>query len=147
MTSRHSKNCLYHRSSHANSPDDPEAVGSRDGCRPPEFFPRFARRARAELRHAAGSRSVGEQANRNSSRLAGAEIRTGSLAGGGNVTLRPGQNFIITTAKILGDSTRVNTTFKQLPREVKSGDRILLSDGLIELKWITCEAWKCIARS
>lgn len=66
--------------------------------------------------------------------LQGPKIRTGSLAGGGNVTLRPGQNFIITTAKILGDSTRVNTTFKQLPREVKSGDRILLSDGLIELK-------------
>ncbi|HXJ14722.1 MAG TPA: pyruvate kinase, partial [Candidatus Limnocylindrales bacterium] len=42
--------------------------------------------------------------------------------------------FIITTAKILGDSTRVNTTFRPLPREVSSGDRILLSDGLIELR-------------
>jgi len=45
-----------------------------------------------------------------------------------------GQQFIITTAKILGDSTRVNTTFRPLPREVKAGDRILLSDGLIELR-------------
>jgi pyruvate kinase len=66
--------------------------------------------------------------------LQGPKIRTGALAGGGTVTLRSGQQFIITTAKILGDSTRVNTTFRPLPREVKAGDRILLSDGLIELR-------------
>ena len=66
--------------------------------------------------------------------LQGPKIRTGALAGGGTVNLRGGQQFIITTAKILGDSTRVNTTFRPLPREVKSGDRILLSDGLIELR-------------
>ncbi|HWN74173.1 MAG TPA: pyruvate kinase [Candidatus Udaeobacter sp.] len=66
--------------------------------------------------------------------LQGPKIRTGVLAGGGTVSLRGGQQFIITTAKILGDSTRVNTTFRPLPREVKSGDRILLSDGLIELR-------------
>ena len=41
---------------------------------------------------------------------------------------------MITTARILGDSTRVNTTFTPLPREVHKGDRILLSDGLIELR-------------
>src|SRR6202022_5149106 len=36
--------------------------------------------------------------------------------------------------RILGDSTRVSTVFKALPREVHRGDRILLSDGLIELR-------------
>jgi len=66
--------------------------------------------------------------------LQGPKIRTGALAGGGTVTLRPGQPFVITTAKILGDSTRVSTIFRPLPREVKAGDRILLSDGLIELR-------------
>jgi len=66
--------------------------------------------------------------------LQGPKIRTGALAGGGTVLLRAGQKFIITIAKVLGDSTRVNTTFQPLPREVKSGDRILLSDGLIELR-------------
>src|SRR5215475_14123014 len=50
------------------------------------------------------------------------------------VQLRMGQAFTITTAKILGDSTRVNTTFLALPKEVHHGDRILLSDGLIELR-------------
>jgi pyruvate kinase len=66
--------------------------------------------------------------------LQGPKIRTGPLAGGGTVLLRTGQRFVITTAKVLGDSTRVNTTFLALPREVKRGDRILLSDGLIELR-------------
>jgi pyruvate kinase len=66
--------------------------------------------------------------------LQGPKIRTGALAGGGSVALRTGQKFVITTAKVLGDSTRVNTTFRPLPQGVKAGDRILLSDGLIELR-------------
>lgn len=66
--------------------------------------------------------------------LQGPKIRTGALAGGGPVLLRAGQRFVITTAKVLGDSTRVNTTFTPLPREVRRGDRVLLSDGLIELR-------------
>ncbi len=66
--------------------------------------------------------------------LQGPKIRTGPLAGGGPVLLRSGQKFVITTAKVLGDSTRVNTVFTPLPHEVHRGDRILLSDGLIELR-------------
>ena len=66
--------------------------------------------------------------------LQGPKIRTGALAGTGPVQLRTGQEFVITTRRILGDSTRVNTTFTPLPREVHRGDRILLSDGLIELR-------------
>ncbi|HXM95497.1 MAG TPA: pyruvate kinase [Candidatus Dormibacteraeota bacterium] len=66
--------------------------------------------------------------------LQGPKIRTGPLAGRGPVQLHAGQRFVITTARILGDSTRVSTTFKSLPREVRPGNRILLSDGLIELR-------------
>jgi pyruvate kinase len=66
--------------------------------------------------------------------LQGPKIRTGPLAGGAPVMLRAGQKFVITTARVLGDSTRVSTVFKPLPREVHRGDRILLSDGLIELR-------------
>lgn len=65
--------------------------------------------------------------------LQGPKIRTGALAGGSKVLLRAGQKFTITTAKVLGDSTRVSTIFRPLPHEVKSKDRILLADGLIEL--------------
>src|SRR5262249_44101330 len=56
--------------------------------------------------------------------LQGPKIRSGALAGGGPVQLRAGQMFMITTRRILGDSTRVNTTFAPLPREVHRGDRI-----------------------
>ena len=66
--------------------------------------------------------------------LQGPKIRTGALAGGQPVYLIAGQQFVITTARILGDSTRVNTTFTPLPKEVHKGNRILLSDGLIELR-------------
>lgn len=66
--------------------------------------------------------------------LQGPKIRTGPLAGGGPVTLRAGQAFTITTAKILGDASRVSTNFLLLPHEVHVGDRILLADGLIELR-------------
>src|SRR6516162_2472363 len=66
--------------------------------------------------------------------LQGPKIRTGALAGGGPVMLRGGERFTITTAKILGDATRVSTTFAGLLREVHRGDRILLSDGLIDLR-------------
>jgi pyruvate kinase len=66
--------------------------------------------------------------------LQGPKIRTGPLAGGATVTLRAGQRFVITTARVPGDSNRVSTTFRPLPREVHRGNRILLSDGLIELR-------------
>jgi pyruvate kinase len=66
--------------------------------------------------------------------LQGPKIRTGPLAGGGPVQLQAGQRFVITTARVLGDTTRVSTIFRPLPHEVHRGDRILLSDGLIELR-------------
>ena len=66
--------------------------------------------------------------------LQGPKIRTGALAGGTPVMLRKGARFVLTTKDILGDSSRVDTSFHSLPREVRRGDRILLSDGLIELR-------------
>ena len=66
--------------------------------------------------------------------LQGPKIRTGPLAAGGPVELQAGQRFVITTARVLGDNTRVSTIFRPLPHEVHRGDRILLSDGLIELR-------------
>src|SRR5260221_3136208 len=61
--------------------------------------------------------------------LHGPKIRTRPLAGGVPVMLRGGQTFAITTAQILGDSTRLNPTFLSLPKEAHRGERILLSDG------------------
>ncbi len=66
--------------------------------------------------------------------LQGPKIRTGALEGGRRVTLRAGQRFTITTANVPGTSAGVSTTFKRLPQEVRRGSRILLADGLIELR-------------
>src|SRR5215471_1866874 len=66
--------------------------------------------------------------------LPGPKIRTGALVRGRPVMLHAGQRFTITTADVPGTNAVVSTTFKRLPREVHPGDRILLADGLIELR-------------
>ncbi|HEX8994707.1 MAG TPA: pyruvate kinase [Ktedonobacterales bacterium] len=66
--------------------------------------------------------------------LQGPKIRTGELTGHTPVTLRDGQTFMITSRAISGDANAVSTTYSALPSDVKSGDRILISDGAIELR-------------
>lgn len=63
----------------------------------------------------------------------GPEIRIKTFAAG-RVTLKSGDTFTITTENIVGDYRRVSTTLENLHNELKRGDRILLDDGLIELK-------------
>jgi len=66
--------------------------------------------------------------------LQGPKIRTGRLKGGTPVTLKPGSHVTITPRDIEGTSSVISTTFQGLAQEVKAGDRILLCDGLIELR-------------
>ncbi len=66
--------------------------------------------------------------------LQGPKIRTGPLKGGMPVLLQTGATFTITTTPIEGDARRVSTTYTGLPADVQPGDRILLSDGTIELQ-------------
>ncbi len=66
--------------------------------------------------------------------LQGPKIRTGLLEGHTPVLLKTGAVVTITPANILGTATRISTTFPDLARELSSGARILLSDGLIELR-------------
>ncbi|MCG8348988.1 MAG: pyruvate kinase, partial [Chloroflexales bacterium] len=66
--------------------------------------------------------------------LQGPKIRTGSLKQGQAVKLVAGQSFTITTQNIIGTNQKVNTTYQMLPIDVRKGDRILLSDGRIELQ-------------
>lgn len=65
--------------------------------------------------------------------LQGPKIRTGRLATH-SVTLVAGSSLTITTEDILGTAERISTTYADLPNDVKPGDRILINDGLIELK-------------
>jgi pyruvate kinase len=66
--------------------------------------------------------------------LQGPKIRTGALVNKLPVTLKSGQKFTISTLTREGTSAGVSTTYKRMPREVSRGNRILLSDGLIELR-------------
>ena len=65
--------------------------------------------------------------------LQGPKIRTGALAGGGPITLTQGNRFILTTEPVEGTAERVSTTYTALPIDVRPSDRILLSDGALEL--------------
>ena len=63
----------------------------------------------------------------------GPEIRLMEFAEG-KVELKDGQMFTLTTEEIKGDATRVSITYKDLPGDVKTGSRILIDDGLIEME-------------
>ncbi len=70
--------------------------------------------------------------------LQGPKIRTGKMAGEGMV-LHKGQEVVITTADILGADGLIPTIYTELPRDVTRGARILLDDGLLELKVLAIE--------
>src|SRR5215471_15009161 len=66
--------------------------------------------------------------------LQGPKIRTGRLKYRTPVALKAGSRVTITPRDIAGTATLIATTFKTLAEEVEPGARILLSDGLIELR-------------
>ena len=63
--------------------------------------------------------------------LQGPKIRVNDMETG--VELVAGQELIITTKELLGNSKIVSTSYKDLPRDVKVSDTILIDDGKIEL--------------
>ena len=64
----------------------------------------------------------------------GPEIRTGVLKDGKKIQLTENATFILTTDEIEGDQQRVSITYDGLAEDVIPGKRILIDDGLIELK-------------
>ena len=66
--------------------------------------------------------------------LQGPKIRTGRLERHEPVPLKTGASLTITPRDISGNATLISTTFPDLARELSPGARILLSDGLIELR-------------
>jgi len=66
--------------------------------------------------------------------LQGPKIRTGKLVDHKPVCLVAGQQLVITPETIEGTIERVSTVFTTLAENLKAGDQILLSDGLIELR-------------
>ncbi len=62
----------------------------------------------------------------------GPEVRLGLLEGG-KAELLAGDMFTLTTRELVGNKEIASISFKDLPKDVKPGDRILIDDGLIEL--------------
>jgi len=52
----------------------------------------------------------------------------------GEIELKQGQNFILTAADIEGDQTKVSVTYPDLAGDLNVGSKILVDDGLIELR-------------
>lgn len=52
----------------------------------------------------------------------------------GKVFLEKGKTFTLTTDEVEGDVERVSISYQGLPSDLTKGDRILIADGLIELK-------------
>lgn len=78
--------------------------------------------------------------------LGGPKIRTGRLAGGGPVELADGATIRIVSDQIEGTADVVSTTYPRLPDEVHPGGRILIDDGLIELRVESTEPGAVVAR-
>jgi len=80
-------------------------------------------------------REINEEKNLNISLLQdlqGPKIRTQEIENG-NVMLDEGQELTIVCDDILGNKERIGTSYKELAKDVKVDDTILIDDGKIEL--------------
>jgi pyruvate kinase len=87
------------------------------------------------LRNARAVREVSEKQGRNVAVLQdiqGPKIRTGEVVGG--TELVEGHQVVIAPGDFLGDATRLPTSYEHLAQDVEPGHRLLIDDGLLELK-------------
>ncbi len=63
----------------------------------------------------------------------GPEIRVKTFKDG-PVELETGATFTLTTREVEGDSQMVSITYKDLPKDLKPGSRVLIDDGLVEMR-------------
>lgn len=66
--------------------------------------------------------------------LQGPKIRVGNLENGGPIDLIEGKDLIITPECIIGNTSCISTNYSDIAKDVKIGDKILLSDGLLILE-------------
>jgi len=78
--------------------------------------------------------------------LPGPKIRTGRLENGKAVELRTGQKLILTGKDVVGNRQRFSINYRRLAQDVKPGNRILLADGLIELRVLSTEGEEVLCR-
>ncbi len=62
----------------------------------------------------------------------GPKIRTGEVIG--ETELIAGNRVVIAPGDFLGDASRLATSYEKIAEDVKPGDRVLIDDGLLELR-------------
>ncbi|MFQ5798641.1 MAG: pyruvate kinase [Bacteroidota bacterium] len=77
--------------------------------------------------------------------LQGPRIRVGELAKP-VIELKKDEPLTITMEEILGDEKRISTTYTDLAKDIKQGNRILLDDGRIELKILAVKGSEVFCR-
>ncbi len=55
------------------------------------------------------------------------------------IVLNDGDDFIFTAEELIGDSTRVSVSYKNLPKELVPGDKILLNNGLVSFEVVSVD--------
>ena len=70
--------------------------------------------------------------------LQGPKIRLGRFAAG-SVLWANGETVVITSDDVEGTHDRVSCTYKKLPEEVHSGDRLLIDDGKVAVQVVTTD--------
>lgn len=68
--------------------------------------------------------------------IKGPEVRIGKLREP-FAELKAGEELVLTTEQIAGDAARISVNYPDMPRVVREGDRILIDDGLVELRVLT----------
>lgn len=63
----------------------------------------------------------------------GPEIRVKTFKNG-PIELKAGDTFTLTTREVEGDGKIVSITYKDLPKDLKAGARVLIDDGLVEMR-------------
>lgn len=80
-------------------------------------------------------REINEELNSNVALLLdlqGPKIRVQEVAP--DTVLQQGQTFTITTQQLVGNAEIASTSYQDLPKDVKKGDKVLIDDGKIELE-------------
>ena len=67
--------------------------------------------------------------------LQGPKIRVGKLMNG-SIKLINGKKIIISDKDIIGNETRISTTYNNFVKDVNKGEYILLDDGLLRIRII-----------
>jgi pyruvate kinase len=77
--------------------------------------------------------------------LQGPKLRVGIMQEGG-VPIADGAEIVLTTNHIIGEPGRIPVQFERLPQVVRTGDRIMIDDGLLELQVASTGDTEVVAR-